>query len=398
MAKTGLTQMFMQGNNSSAAVPQAYYELLANAASRSPNWAAACSNSECTLHQLSPYIGKLKSSIARDLIEQFSRPGDVVWDPFAGSGTIPLEAALLRRRVMATDASLYAATLIGGKLLAPKNCEEALERAEAMISLAETKPQPALPDVPQWVRDFFHPETLGAAIRLAQVLKQAGDSFLMGCFLGILHHQRPGFLSYPSSHLVPYLRDKLFPCEDFPELYGPRDIRPRMLAKIKRAFKRPPAINVAGNVVACRHQRIQDLTLPMKYDCLITSPPYMNALDYGRDNRLRLWFLGEERSSLLDRRMNGREEFHDALTCVAKMIEQDLNSGGHAVFVVGEHDARGRDHYPSAEVAAIMDMHAPSARLTRIIADNIPDVRRSRRRLAGVKKEHILVYRKDANA
>jgi len=27
-------------------------------------------------------------------------------------------------------------------------------------------------------------------------------------------------------------------------------------------------------------------------DAVITSPPYMDALDYARDNRLRLWFLG----------------------------------------------------------------------------------------------------------
>jgi hypothetical protein len=121
-------------------------------------------------------------------------------------------------------------------------------------------------------------------------------------------------------------------------------------------------------------------------------------LDYGRDNRLRLWFLGEEQSAAMDQHMNGREGFRDAMRSVAKMVEQNLRTSGHAIFVVGEHDARGKNHYPSAEIAEIMNSYAPSARMTKIIADNIPDIRRSRRQLSGVKKEHILIYRKGCHA
>ena len=57
------------------------------------SWKEPCVNTESSLHQLSPYIGKIKSSIAGELIERYSKPGDVVVDPFAGAGTIPLEAA-----------------------------------------------------------------------------------------------------------------------------------------------------------------------------------------------------------------------------------------------------------------------------------------------------------------
>ncbi len=61
----------------------------------------------------------------------------------------------------------------------------------------------------------------------------------MACLLGILHHQRLGFLFYPSSHLVPYLRDKLFPRKMFASLYEERDVRLRMLAKLRRTYRRP---------------------------------------------------------------------------------------------------------------------------------------------------------------
>src|SRR5258708_32902500 len=69
------------------------------------NWEGSALLVESTLHQLSPYIGKLKSSIASSLISQFSEPGDLLYDPFSGSGTVALEAWMAGRNVVATDLS-----------------------------------------------------------------------------------------------------------------------------------------------------------------------------------------------------------------------------------------------------------------------------------------------------
>ncbi len=115
-------------------------------------------------------------------------------------------------------------------------------------------------------------------------------NFLMACFLGILHHQRPGFLSYPSSHLVPYLRDKRYPKMRYPELYEYRELHSRLISKIKRSYRIVPKRSL-GTDWTFRKSSIRNLTFPNKFDCIITSPPYMNTLDYIRDNRLRLWFI-----------------------------------------------------------------------------------------------------------
>ncbi|MBI4328144.1 MAG: DNA adenine methylase, partial [Chloroflexi bacterium] len=84
-------------------------------------WRQSCANTECSLHQLSPYIGKIKSSIAGELVERFSKPGELVVDPFAGAGTIPFEAALRGRRTLAADISPYARILSKAKLSAPRS-------------------------------------------------------------------------------------------------------------------------------------------------------------------------------------------------------------------------------------------------------------------------------------
>jgi hypothetical protein len=90
------------------------------------------------------------------------------------------------------------------------------------MALQETArlPKPDLRQVPGWVRRFYHPATLKEVLNLAAVSRQPGNEFIMACLLGILHHQRPGFLSDPSSHLVPYLRDRKYPRHRFRDTYA----------------------------------------------------------------------------------------------------------------------------------------------------------------------------------
>lgn len=358
-------------------------------------WREPCANTECTLHQLSPYIGKIKSSIAADLVERYSVLGDLVVDPFAGAGTIPFEAATRGRRALAADISPYARILAQAKLAPPASLGAAQALAEEALAESE---RPALPDsreVPAWVRRFYHPKTLREALRFAAVCRRPGNEFLMACFLGILHHQRPGFLSYPSSHLVPYLRTSKYPRCRFPEMYAYRPLRPRLLAKVRRSYRRFTMPRQRA-VHPFRQSPVEQLALPRRFGALITSPPYMNALDYGRDNRLRLWFIDPSLAEPVDNGVTRRRQaFVAAMTSLARKIEQGLKPKGYCVYIVGEAIKRTFDGHPSEVVVSIMAQHAPSLRLKTALADSIPDVRRARHECSGVKTEHVLVFRRN---
>lgn len=346
-----------------------------------------------SLHQISPYIGKLKPKIARDLVSTFSRRGQLVADPFCGSGTIPLEAAVQGRRVFASDDNPYAQVLTRAKLSPPESESRALERLDVLLSRASIRSNLVdLRGVPEWVRAFFHPQTLAEAIAFADECIERKEHFYLACLLGILHHQRPGFLSYPSSHLVPYLRSVKFPRDDFPELYDYRELAPRLRAKVIRALKLHEAYPSVGTVV--RKASIANVSLPNECDAIITSPPYMNALDYRRDNRLRLWFV--DRST-----QNYSPEPTDKSAGLVVMVRNlvtksiaSLRPGGSLVLVVGEAVTRKRvSSHPSSVFAALIDQ-VGGMRLIDAISDEIPDVRRSRREGRATKVEHILVYRR----
>jgi len=359
-----------------------------------PSWNRSCANIECTLHQLSPFIGKLKSSIAQELIMTYSKPGDIVADPFAGSGTVPLEALLTGRKSFSADINPYAEVLCKGKLTAPQSCELALEKAEKVLDRIQRLPDPDLRKVPFWVRQFFHPKTLKEIIRFSEYCRKYREYFLFACLLGILHHQRPGFLSFPSSHLVPYLRSNKYPHKQYPKMYEYRELKPRLLAKIRRAYSRHPG-NISNGSSTHLHCSIERLKMPEVVDCLITSPPYMNALDYTRDNRLRLWFIKPNKHTNDNEITRKKNDFVEAMSSLAKKLNFSLKSKGYCILIIGERIARSPKTLLSYLTYNIMKTYAPELSLQLILEDKIPDIRRSRRDYKGTKAEHFLVFKKN---
>jgi hypothetical protein len=245
-------------------------------------WHGSFNGRESTLQQLSPYVGKMKSGMARVLIDLYSRPGDTVFDPFSGSGVVPLEAALAGRRAWANDLSPYAYALTRGKLETPGNQIVPIQRVEALAKVVKDRAASIdLASVPEWVREFYHPNTLREILVAFDYLHEQEDYFLAACLLGILHHVRPGFLSYPASHLVPYLRKAKYPPDQFPKMYAYRDLHSRLLAKVKRAYRRA-MLPVDWEQRQYQVWQTNSMNLPIDnemVDAIISSPPYFGALD-----------------------------------------------------------------------------------------------------------------------
>jgi len=362
-------------------------------------WHGSFNSRESSLQQLSPYVGKMKSGMARVLVNLYSNRGDTVLDPFSGSGVVPLEAALAGRRAWANDLSPYAYVLTRGKLDAPGNREVAIQRARTLIDTVEEKAPPVdLTPVPEWVREFFHPHTLREVLVAFCILREEEDYFLTACLLGILHHVRPGFLSYPASHLVPYLRKTKYPPDEFPKMYTYRDLRSRLLAKVKRAYRRH-MLPVDWEQRQYQVWQTNAMNLPVQdgtVDAIISSPPYFGALDYARDNRLRLWFLGCEDWKELDASLTANSKVYlpQMSTCLKEMA-RILKSGAHCVLVLGDVEREGKTRR-TAEILAELAVEVTQNRFVvdTIYDDRIPDERRSRRQTRTTKFERILVMHK----
>lgn len=361
-------------------------------------WHGSFNGKESSLQQLAPYVGKLKSGMARVLIQPYSEPGDTLLDPFCGSGVVPPESVLLGRRGWGNDLNPYAYVLTRGKLEAPATQDTALQRAQAVVGEVEREaPHADLTHVPEWVRSFFHPKTVREVLVAFRILRHRADYFLLACLLGILHHQRPGFLSYPASHLVPYLRAAKYPPEQFPDMYDYRDLRSRLLAKVERAYRNRMLPDHWGE----REYQVWQtnaMALPIDsgvVDAVVSSPPYFGALDYARDNRLRLWFLGCKDWRQLDASLTANRKVYlpQMAKCLREMYRV-LKPGAYCVLVLGDVERDGRTRRTAEILARLaVDSTGGGFEVKGICDDRIPDRRRSRRNTKITKIERILVMR-----
>jgi DNA modification methylase len=128
-------------------------------------------------------------------------------------------------------------------------------------------------------------------------------------------------------------------------------------------------------------------------DFVLTSPPYYGALDYARDNRLRLWFLGLRDWQSLNARLTSRASIYecDMKACLREM-RRVLKPGKYCVLIVGEVQRNGK----TKDTAAVLGGMAEEVGFTVdcVIDDEIPDIRRSRRGTKTTRIEKILVLRR----
>src|SRR5205085_1791855 len=192
----------------------------------------------------------------------------------------------------------------------------------------------------------------------------------------------------------------LFPRDEFPHLYEYRPLADRLRRKVRRAYRRThQSIAWAEHDYEVTQRHACDLPFADKsIDLIMTSPPYYDALDYARDNRLRLWFLGQRDWRDLKRRLttSNSDYEHQMQQCLKEMYRV-LKPNAFCFLIVGEVQRNGKTR-DTAGILGKLAHEVTSGRfvLDSVIEDSIPDVRRSRRGTKTTRLEKILVLIKQA--
>jgi tRNA G10 N-methylase Trm11 len=171
-------------------------------------------------------------------------------------------------------------------------------------------------------------------------------------------------------------------------------VKSRMVAKITRTFKRFPTVAFCKPRVSLVNAR--KFPFVRGVQAVITSPPYMNELDYIRDNRLRLWFIDRALPVGLElRTLNKQAAFTALMSDVCSRIAEFIKPNGVFALVLGDTTRGGRSINTATIAKRIFSTHERLVgfRLVAEYRDKIPDIRRSRRECKGTKTETVLVYR-----
>jgi hypothetical protein len=296
-----------------------------------------------SLHELS-YRACFKPQLPEFFIQRLTQPGEVVYDPFAGRGTTPLEAALAGRAPWSNDQNPLSAYMLAPRL-DPPTIDEVAARLEE-IDLSYRVPV----DGSLGLDAFFHPETLTEIVALRAYLLARDrrghldrvDAWIRMVALNRLTGHSPGFFSVytlPPNQAVSADAQRQINAkrDQAPE---PRPIAERILRKTRallRRFEPSERVALQGLTPRLSCAPAASTSLPAgEVALVVTSPPFLDVVDYKADNWLRCWFCGIDPQAVPLTQVRGLEAWGDSMQSVLTELLRLVRPGGHVAFEVGE--------------------------------------------------------------
>ncbi len=293
------------------------------------------------------YRACFKPQLPRFFIELLTGPGNTVYDPFAGRGTTTLEAALLGRKVIANDINPLSRILTEPRLNPPsgesikKRLQEIPFRGEAVQDLDLSM--------------FYHPRTETELLSLREYLnhkkhKQGEDPvdrWIRMVATNRLSGHSKGFFSVytmPPNQAVSAERQKKINL-DRNQKPGYRNIRELIIRKSNQLMRgmnerQVKALKEAWkSAVFLEKDASETEEIPAKsVDLTVTSPPFLNVVQYSSDNWLRCWFNHIETETIEKKisMASTLKEWSAVMGTVFKELYRITRPGGWVAFEVGE--------------------------------------------------------------
>lgn len=318
--------------------------------------------------------------IARVFIEWLTEPGESVYDPFCGRGTVPLEALLAGRVGLGSDANPLATRLAGAKVKIPS--ESAVLTRLDELEKAFLRKRKISSTAPSEIRMLYTRRVLGQLEFLREGLskKSSIDRFITALVLGVLHanHSADGAtrgvsISMPNTFAMSpnYVRDYI----KERGLRAPEvDVFEMLRARLGR-YELATKPVVGGRVWqqnatrSCPAWMLED-----KPKLIFTSPPYLQTILYGKYNWIRLWFLGHASKDVDARLMasGSLRRYLDFMTDVLENLRPCVARGGYLCLVIG--DVRRGEKQINLAREVLTHAAAPAGWHSEgIISDNLPD-------------------------
>ncbi len=355
------------------------------------NWDYRTSDTKEYTHGIHPYPAMMIPQVARRLIHTYGREGDVLFDPYCGTGTTLLEGMLADLRSLGTDLNPLARLIARTKTnpLDPARIGKAIEDFIGFEAGNPAGSMPQFPNVDYWfservqrglssildyiehihetdIADFFRVAfsltvrkvswTKNSEFKLVRMPGKAMESHnpdVFAIMLGILSENR-----------VAYMR----------------------LHRVLGESPSIPAVHDFNSVTEVP----QHVLAPESVDLVVTSPPYGDSkttVAYGQFSRLSSQWLGYENASRVDNTLMGGtklagkmklgvEELDEVIDEIANAdvkracevasffvdyrksianVSRVVKPGGHACYVVGNRTVKGLQVPTSAATAAFFE-------------------------------------------
>ncbi|NMB41159.1 MAG: site-specific DNA-methyltransferase, partial [Firmicutes bacterium] len=293
------------------------------------------------------YRACFKPQLPRFFIDLFTKKGDFVYDPFSGRGTTVIEAGLLGRNVIANDINPLSKILSLPRFTIPLPGELQKRLEEIPIN----KNLSADIDLSM----FFHRQTEAELVSLKKYFlfrslngtEDSLDRWIRMVATNRLTGHSPGFFSVytlpPNQAVSPERQIKINIKRKQKPTY--RDTKSLIMKKSHSLLRKLTARQIrnlkkaAGRALfltkdARNTPEIEDNSVQLT----VTSPPFLNIVQYSKDNWLRCWFNSIEAKKVEKSITMARtlEKWTGVMAAVLKELFRVTKEGGWVAFEVGE--------------------------------------------------------------
>ena len=299
-----------------------------------------------SLHEIS-YRACFKPQLPRFFVDRLTQLGETVYDPFMGRGTTAIEAALLGRNVTGNDANPLSRILTKPRLRPP--CMEEVARRIERIEMKKRISSSL--DLSM----FYHPRTESEILSLRRYLARRAasrteddiDRWIRMVATNRLTGHSKGFFSVytlPPNQAASAENQKKIN-RDRKQKPEYRDIKELILRKTESLLRNfsddqrgllhdmgRRARLITGD--AWRTRSIPDDSIQLT----VTSPPFLDTVNYAQDNWLRCWFNDIDWRRVADRLtvVRSLESWVDTMSRVFRELYRITAADGIIAFEVGE--------------------------------------------------------------
>ncbi|EMO54597.1 DNA methyltransferase [Leptospira noguchii] len=251
-----------------------------------------------SIHYSVSYRASFKPELPAFFLDKYlSKHKGIVLDPFGGRGTTSIQANLDGHSAIHNDISPMSLFLAKSRQTIPS-----LESMEKILNRLDLKKKTKEEKEDKDLLTFYHKDTLTEIKNLKRILSTNFSPEIQ--YIGVtalsrLHGHSDGFFSvysFPQISIPPEAQRRNNQKKGIKPEY--KEIKSRILQKMKRDLKTPlppfyhefSGRNIYTNHSSLHLESLQNETV----DLVITSPPFLDKVNYEEDNWLRYWFLDIE--------------------------------------------------------------------------------------------------------
>lgn len=260
-------------------------------------------------HGIHPYPAKYIPQLPNLIIREHTNERNTVFDPFCGSGTTLLEAAILGRKSLGIDSNPVATLVASAKTTALNN-EELLELEKFVDRVREFKVPKRKPNIrgakelnlDHWFQENVIAELFVLRSEIEQIAHENVRTFLT-CILSsiivsVSNQESETRYAAKEKHLQAGDTFKRFNAKLKRELPKIRE-----LSSLKSVQRNRPRI-LKGDVRILDSFGVKENTV----DLIVTSPPYPNSFDYYLYHKWRLFWTGADYRTVMAAEIGSRNE------------------------------------------------------------------------------------------